>query len=49
MTVPRKLLFGELLTTRPVHGPMLWWRDVALSDIQKMGFNTLSAAQDCSR
>ena len=50
--LPRKLLLRELLTARPAHGPKLWWRDVVLKDIQKMGFDALSwlsAAQDCSR
>ena len=49
--LPKQLLFGELLATRPAHGPKLRWRDVVLGDIQRMGFDALSwfsAAQDRS-
>ena len=31
--LPKQLLFGELLTVRPSHGPRLRWRDVVLRDI----------------
>ena len=47
-----QLLFGELLTTRPVHRAKLRWRDVVSGDVQRMGFVNLSwfsAAQDCSQ
>ena len=46
------MLFGELLTASPFHGPKLHWRDVVLRDAQRMGLNALSwyeVAQDCSR
>ena len=50
--LPKQMLFGELLTTRPFHGPKLRWRDVVLRDIQRMGLDALSwygVAQDRSR
>ena len=50
--LPKQMLFGELLTTRPFHGPKLRWRDVVLRDVQRMGLDAFSwyeVAQDCSR
>ena len=32
--LPKQLLFGELLTVRPHHGPKLRWRDVIVKDVQ---------------
>ena len=32
--LPKKLLFGELLTVRPCHGPKLHWRGVIVKDVQ---------------
>ena len=49
--LPKKLLFGELLPTRPAHGPKLRWRDLVLRDLQSLGFDALgwfNAAQDRS-
>ena len=46
------MLFGELLTTRPFHGPKLWWRDVVLRDVQRMelvALNWYEEAKDRSR
>ena len=46
----KQLLLGELLPTRPAHGP---WRDLVLNNIQSLGFNALNycfnAAQDQSQ
>ena len=39
--LPKQLLFGELLTVRPSHGPRLRWRDVVLRDIQRLGLDAL--------
>ena len=39
---PKKLLFGELLPTRPAHGPKLRWRDLVLKDLQSLDFDVLS-------
>ena len=50
--LPKRLLFGELLTVRPSHGPRLCWRDVVLRDIQRLGLDALNwydVAQDRSR
>ena len=50
--LPKQLLFGDLLTTRPSHGPKLQWRDVVLRDVQRMGLDALSwyeVAPDRSR
>ena len=50
--LPKQLLFGELLTVRPSHGPRLRWRDVVLRDIQRLGLDALNwydVAQDRSR
>ena len=40
--LPKAMLFGELSTTRPFHGPKLWWRDVVVRDVQRMGLDALS-------
>ena len=50
--LPKQLLFKELLTVRPSHGPRLHWRDVVLRDIQRLGLDALNwydVAQDRSR
>jgi len=50
--LPKQILFGELLTARPSHGPKQRWRDVVLRDIQGLGLDALNwydAAQDRSR
>ena len=47
--LPKQILFGELLSARPFHGPKLRWRDVVLCDFWVIGFDTTSwysAAQD---
>ena len=36
--LPKKLLFGELLPTRPAHGPKLRWWDLVLKDLRSLGF-----------
>ena len=35
--VPKQLLFGELVRTRPRHGPKKRWHDVVRSDLQAIG------------
>ena len=35
--MPKQLLFGEMLQTRPGHGPKKRWRDVAKSDLHTIG------------
>ena len=50
--LPKQMLFGELLTARPFHGPKLRWRNAVLRDVQRMGLDALSwyeVAQDHSR
>ena len=50
--LPKQLLFGELLTVRPSHGPRLRWRDVVLREIQRLELDALNwydVAQDRSR
>ena len=50
--LPRQMLLGELLATRPFYRPKLQWRDVVLRDVQRMGLDTFSwyeVAQDHSR
>ena len=47
--LPKPMLFGELLTTRPFHKPKLWRRDVVMRDVQRMGLDPLTwyeVAQD---
>ena len=47
--LPKQILFGELLSTRPFHGPKLRWRDVVLRDLRIIGFDATSwysAVQD---
>ena len=39
---PKQILFGELLFTRPFHGPKLRWRDVVQRDLQNIGFDSTS-------
>ena len=39
---PKQLLFGELLTVRPHHGPKLPWKDVIVKDVQQMGLDALN-------
>ena len=43
--LPKQMLFGELLTTRPFHGPKLQWRDVVSEDT----LSWYEVAIDCSR
>ena len=40
--LPKQLLFGELLTVRPRHGPKLRWRDVIVKDVQRMGLDAIN-------
>ena len=40
--LPKQLLFGELLTVRPHHGPKLRWRDVIVKDVQLLGLDALN-------
>ena len=40
--LPKQLLFGKLLTSRPFYGPKLHWRDVVLRDIGRMGLDALN-------
>ena len=40
--LPKQLLFGELLSTRPFHGPNLRWRDVVQRDLRNIGFDSTS-------
>ena len=35
--MPKQLLFGELVRTRPRHGTKRRWRDLAEADIQAVG------------
>ena len=47
--LPKQMLFGELLTTRPFHAPKLRCRDVVLRDVRRMGLDALrwyEVAQD---
>lgn len=47
--LPKRLLFGELLATRPRHGPRKRWRDVVSSDLTVLDLTASSwyaAAQD---
>ena len=50
--LPKQILFGELLSTRPFHGPKLRWRDVVQRDLRNIGFDSTSwyaAVHDCAR
>ena len=47
--LPKQILFGELLSARPFHGPKLRWRYVVLRDLWIIRFDTTSwysAVQD---
>ena len=35
--MPKQLLFGELVRTRPRHGTKRRWRDLAEADVQAVG------------
>ena len=35
--LPKQMLFGELLTANPFHGPKLCWSDEILRDIERIG------------
>ena len=35
--VPKQLLFGELVKTRPRHRPKKQWRDLAVMDVRTLG------------
>ena len=34
--LPKQILLGELLSTRPFHGPKLGWSDVVQRDLQNI-------------
>ena len=40
--LPKQIMFGELLSARPFHGPKLRWRDVVLHDLWIIGFDATS-------
>ena len=40
-SLPKWLLFEEILTTRPFHESRLLWREAILWDAQRMGLDTL--------
>ena len=35
--IPKQLLFGELVKTRPRYGPKKRWRDLAVMDVRTLG------------
>ena len=43
--IPKQLLLGELIKTRPRHGPKRWWRDLAVMDVRIEG-DWFTIAQD---
>jgi len=46
--IPKQLLFGELIKTRPRHGPKKRWRDLAVMDVRTLGIegDWFTIAQD---
>ena len=40
--LPKQILFGELLSTRPFYGPKLIWRDRMQRDLHNIGFDLTS-------
>ena len=46
--IPKQLLFGELIKTRPIHGPKRRRRDLAVMDVRTLGIegDRFTIAQD---
>ena len=46
--IPKQLIFGELIKTRPRHGPKKRWRDLAVMDVRTLETeeNWFEVAQD---
>ena len=46
--IPKQLLFGELIKTRPRHGPKRRRRDLAVMDVRTLGIegDRFTIAQD---